>query len=112
MKSWDFSDICCGIFEKRWFSYGMVAPFIKERMLRHSWREINASRFTACPAMPLNLTRLNTSGHTASGIYPTAPMKTLTIWDRICGVPSDESETPSDFSNRASNILRFYYREF
>ena len=112
MRSLASSDTCCGTCESRWFLYGTEGPFIKERMLKRSWKKTNDSMYSACPVTPPNSTQLNTSGHTVSETCLTAPTKPPTTWEHICGVPSEESEARSDFLSRVSNIRRSHGHEF
>jgi len=97
-------DICCVICVNRLSLFGMVVRFIREQMLKPFWSGRNGFMYIDFLPMLRNLIRLNTSGLTASAIFPTALMKIRTVLAFMFVVPSIEFVIPNNYSSRVLNI--------
>lgn len=104
--------ICCVICVGMWCLSGTVAPSIRERMLRRSWKRPDDFMSIDFPAMHRNSIRLNTFGRMVSATFLTAHTKTRIAWALICVGLLGGFAVLSSFFSRVLNTRSFLGREY
>jgi hypothetical protein len=106
-KSSHSCGICCAICASMFFWSGTTAPSIKGQMSKRFFKRPGGFISTGSPATRRNSILLNTFGHMANAIFPTACTRTRIIWGRICIVLSAGFEILRHSLNRVSNSRKF-----